>query len=229
MTKSTTTRRKIEIAPSILAADWTRIGEQVREAEAAGADALSLDVMDGAFVPPITFGAQMLAAIRPITALPIEAHLMVEQPERQIDAFAEAGANCITIHVESTRHPHRALQQIRAHGCEAGITLNPGTPISVLDPLLQECDRIQIMSVNPGWGGQQFIPNSLTRIRDARAKLDAAGRPEAPVAVDGGVNADTIASIAAAGATWLVAGSAIFNNQEPIQKAIHRLRRALPP
>ena len=223
-----TPRRKIEIAPSILAADWTRIGEQVREAEAAGADALSLDVMDGAFVPPITFGAQMLAAIRPITALPIEAHLMVEQPERQIDAFAEAGANCITIHIEATRHPHRALQQIRAHGCEAGITLNPGTPIAALDPLLAECDRVQIMSVNPGWGGQQFIPNSLTRIRDARARLDAAGRHEAPVAVDGGVNADTIAQITTAGATWLVAGSAVFNNKESVTKALQRLRQAIP-
>ena len=223
-----TPRRKIEIAPSILAADWTRIGEQVREAEAAGADALSLDVMDGAFVPPITFGAQLLAAIRPITALPIEAHLMVEQPERQIDAFAEAGANCITIHIEATRHPHRALQQIRAHGCEAGITLNPGTPIAALDPLLTECDRIQIMSVNPGWGGQQFIPNSLARIRDARARLDAAGRPEAPVAVDGGVNADTIAQITTAGATWLVAGSAVFNNKESVTKALQRLRQAIP-
>ena len=223
-----TPRRKIEIAPSILAADWTRIGEQVREAEAAGADALSLDVMDGAFVPPITFGAQLLVAIRPITALPIEAHLMVEQPERQIDAFAEAGANCITIHIEATRHPHRALQQIRAHGCEAGITLNPGTPIAALDPLLTECDRIQIMSVNPGWGGQQFIPNSLARIRDARARLDAAGRPEAPVAVDGGVNADTIAQITTAGATWLVAGSAVFNNKESVTKALQRLRQAIP-
>ncbi len=223
-----TPRRKIEIAPSILAADWTRIGEQVREAEAAGADALSLDVMDGAFVPPITFGAQLLAAIRPITALPIEAHLMVEQPERQIDAFAEAGADCITIHIESTRHPHRALQQIRAHGCEAGITLNPGTPIAALDPLLAECDRIQIMSVNPGWGGQQFIPNSLARIRAARDRLDAAGRPEAPVAVDGGVNADTIAQITTAGATWLVAGSAVFNNKESVTKALQRLRQAIP-
>lgn len=223
-----TPRRKIEIAPSILAADWTRIGEQVREAEAAGADALSLDVMDGAFVPPITFGAQLLAAIRPITALPIEAHLMVEQPERQIDAFAEAGANCITIHIEATRHPHRALQQIHAHGCAAGITLNPGTPIAALDPLLTECDRIQIMSVNPGWGGQQFIPNSLTRIRDARDRLDAAGRPEALVAVDGGVNADTIAQITTAGATWLVAGSAVFNNKESVTKALQRLRQAIP-
>ncbi len=218
--------RKIEIAPSILAADWTRIGEQVREAEAAGADALSLDVMDGAFVPPITFGAQMLQAIRPITGLPIEAHLMVEQPERQIDAFADAGANCITIHVESTRHPHRVLQRIRDRGCQAGLTLNPGTPIAALDPLLRECDRIQIMSVNPGWGGQQFIPESLDRIRDARARLDRAGRPDALVAVDGGVNEHTIAQIATAGATWLVAGSAVFNPREPVAAAIHRLRAA---
>lgn len=220
--------RNIEITPSILAADWTRIGEQVREAEAAGVDAISLDVMDGAFVPPITFGAQMLQAIRPITDLPIEAHLMVEQPERQIDAFADAGANCITIHIESTRHPHRVLQRIRERGCQAGITLNPGTPIAALDPLLQECDRIQIMSVNPGWGGQQFIPESLNRIRDARARLDQAGRADALVAVDGGVNEHTIAQITAAGATWLVAGSAIFNTREPVAAAVARLRAALP-
>lgn len=220
--------RNIEIAPSILAADWTRIGEQVREAEAAGVDAISLDVMDGAFVPPITFGAQMLQAIRPITDLPIEAHLMVEQPERQIDAFADAGANCITIHVESTRHPHRVLQRIRERGCQAGITLNPGTPLAALDPLLQECDRIQIMSVNPGWGGQQFIPEALDRIREARSRLNQAGRADALVAVDGGVNEHTIAQITAAGATWLVAGSAIFNTREPVAAALTRLRAALP-
>ena len=220
--------RKIEIIPSILAADWTRIGEQVREAEAAGADGLTLDVMDGNFVPPITFGAQMLAAIRPLTNLPIEAHLMVEQPERQIDPFADAGATCITIHIESTRHPHRLLQHIHDRGCEAGITLNPGTPIASLDPLLQNCDRIQIMSVNPGWGGQRFIPESLTRIREARTALDNAGRRDALVAVDGGVNKDTIAQIVQAGATWLVAGSAIFNKQKTIAESIHRLRAAIP-
>ena len=220
-------RRKIELAPSILAADWTRIGEQVREAEAAGVDAISLDVMDGAFVPPITFGAQMLAAVRGLTDLPIEAHLMVEQPERQIEAFAAAGANCITIHLESTRHPHRVLQQIHERGCEAGITLNPGTPVTALEPMLAECDRVQIMSVNPGWGGQSFIPQALDRIREARERLDAAGRSDALVAVDGGVNEQTIAAIVAAGATWLVAGSAIYNDRETVKAAVARLRSAI--
>ena len=220
-------RRKIELAPSILAADWTRIGEQVREAEAAGVDAISLDVMDGAFVPPITFGAQMLAAVRGLTDLPIEAHLMVEQPERQIEAFAAAGANCITIHLESTRHPHRVLQQIHERGCEAGITLNPGTPVTALEPMLAECDRVQIMSVNPGWGGQSFIPQALDRIREARERLDAAGRSDALVAVDGGVNDRTIAAIVAAGATWLVAGSAIYNDRETVKAAVARLRGAI--
>ena len=220
-------RRKIELAPSILAADWTRIGEQVREAEAAGVDAISLDVMDGAFVPPITFGAQMLAAVRGLTDLPIEAHLMVEQPERQIEAFAAAGANCITIHLESTRHPHRVLQQIHERGCEAGITLNPGTPVTALEPMLAECDRVQIMSVNPGWGGQSFIPQALDRIREARERLNAAGRSDALVAVDGGVNEQTIAAIVAAGATWLVAGSAIYNDRETVKAAVARLRSAI--
>ena len=220
-------RRKIELAPSILAADWTRIGEQVREAEAAGVDAISLDVMDGAFVPPITFGAQMLEAVRGLTDLPIEAHLMVEQPERQIEAFAAAGANCITIHLESTRHPHRVLQQIHERGCEAGITLNPGTPVTALEPMLAECDRVQIMSVNPGWGGQSFIPQALDRIREARERLNAAGRSDALVAVDGGVNERTIAAIVAAGATWLVAGSAIYNDRETVKAAVARLRSAI--
>ena len=220
-------RRKIELAPSILAADWARIGEQVREAEAAGVDAISLDVMDGAFVPPITFGAQMLEAVRGLTDLPIEAHLMVEQPERQIEAFAAAGANCITIHLESTRHPHRVLQQIHERGCEAGITLNPGTPVTALEPMLAECDRVQIMSVNPGWGGQSFIPQALDRIREARERLDAAGRSDALVAVDGGVNERTIAAIVAAGATWLVAGSAIYNDRETVKAAVARLRSAI--
>ena len=220
-------RRKIELAPSILAADWTRIGEQVREAEAAGVDAISLDVMDGAFVPPITFGAQMLEAVRGLTDLPIEAHLMVEQPERQIEAFAAAGANCITIHLESTRHPHRVLQQIHERGCEAGITLNPGTPVAALESMLAECDRVQIMSVNPGWGGQSFIPQALDRIREARERLDAAGRSDALVAVDGGVNDRTIAAIVAAGATWLVAGSAIYNDRETVKAAVAGLRSAI--
>lgn len=222
------TSPSIQLAPSILSADWTRLGEQVLAAQAAGVDWISLDVMDGNFVPPITFGAQMAQAVRGLTHLPLEAHLMVSEPERQIDEFIAAGVDCITIHIESTRHPHRLLQQIRAAGREAGVTLNPGTPLAELEAILPVCDRVQIMSVNPGWGGQSFIPQSLDRIREARRMLDQAGRSEALVAVDGGVNESTIASIVDAGATWLVAGSAIYNDRESVAEAVARLRRALP-
>ena len=222
------TSRPVQLAPSILNADWTRLAEQIGDAEAAGVDWISLDVMDGNFVPPITFGAQMASAVRSLTNLPIEAHLMVERPEEQLEAFIAAGVNCITIHIESTRHPHRLLQQISEAGVEAGVTLNPGTPLSEIEPVVPICDRIQIMSVNPGWGGQQFIPESLDRISQARTMLDACGREDAHVAVDGGVNESTIASIVEAGANWLVAGSAVYNDRESVADAVARLRRALP-
>ncbi len=223
----TTGSLPVAIAPSILNADWTRLAEQIAEAEDAGADWISLDVMDGNFVPPITFGAQMAAAVRGLTTLPIEAHLMVEHPEGQIDDFIDAGVNCVTIHIESTRHPHRLLQRIADRGVEAGVTLNPGTPLSEIEAVVPICDRVQIMSVNPGWGGQQFIPESLDRIRQAREMLDSHGKSDAHVAVDGGVNEATIASIVEAGATWLVAGSAVYSDRESVADAFARLRRAL--
>ena len=217
----------VQIAPSILSADWTRLAEQIDEAVSAGVDWISLDVMDGNFVPPITFGAQMASAVRSLTDLPIEAHLMVEHPEDQIEDFITAGVNCVTIHIETTRHPHRLLQQISEAGVEAGVTLNPGTPLSEIEAVIPICDRVQIMSVNPGWGGQRFIPESLERISQARTMLDASGRPDAHVAVDGGVNESTIAAIVEAGANWLVAGSAVYNDHESVSNAVARLRRAL--
>ncbi|MCY3558042.1 MAG: ribulose-phosphate 3-epimerase [Chloroflexi bacterium] len=219
--------RLVQLAPSILNADWTRLADQIEQLESAGADWISLDVMDGNFVPPITFGAQMASAVRGLTSLPIEAHLMVEHPEDQVDYFVDAGVNCVTIHIESTRHPHRLLQRIAERGVEAGITLNPGTPLSEIEAVLPICGRVQVMSVNPGWGGQRFIPESLDRIRQAREMLDDCGREDARVAVDGGVNESTIAAIVEAGADWLVAGSAVFNDRESVADAIARLRRAL--
>lgn len=219
--------RRVEIAPSILAADWSRIGEQVREAEAAGADAISLDVMDGTFVPPITFGAQMCAAVRAATGLPIEAHLMVAEPERHVGDFIEAGADIITIHVESTADPRGLLRGIAAAGKQPAATLKPGTPLEALDDLLEDCARVQVMSVEPGWGGQRFMPAALDRIRRLRGRLDAIGRADAVIMVDGGVNAETARTAVEAGAGYLVAGSAVFNRREPVAEAIARLRAAI--
>ena len=222
-------RRRVEIAPSILAADWSRIGEQVREAEAAGADAISLDVMDGSFVPPITFGAQMCGAVRAAASLPIEAHLMVREPERHVDDFLEAGADIVTIHVESTGRPRELLRRIRDAGAEPALTLKPGTPLSALDGLLGECARVQIMSVEPGWGGQRFMPEALERIRELRGRLADEGNAEAVIMVDGGVNAETAPAAVAAGAGYLVAGSAVFNGRETAAAAVARLRAAIGP
>jgi ribulose-phosphate 3-epimerase len=212
-----------KVAPSILSADFARLGEQVREAEAAGADWIHVDVMDGHFVPNITIGPLIVRALRPVTRLPLDVHLMIEHPERHLADFAEAGADWITVHVETCPHLHRTIQQIKELGCKAGVTLNPGTPLSSLEAILPAVDLVLIMSVNPGFGGQSYIPASTHRISRLRGMLNSIGSP-AEIQVDGGVNKSTIAEILRAGATVLVVGSAVFNERAPVTENIRQLR-----
>ncbi len=213
------------IAPSILSADFARLGEQVKEAEAGGADWIHVDVMDGHFVPDITIGPLIVQALRPVTRLPLDVHLMIEHPERFLADFAQAGADRLTVHVETCPHLHRTIQQIKELGVKAGITLNPATPLSTLEEILPAVDLVLIMSVNPGFGGQSYIPSSTAKVARLRRMLDAIGSP-AELEIDGGVNTSTIAEIVEAGATMLVAGSAVFNPAAPIAENIRQLRQA---
>lgn len=213
----------IKIAPSILAGDFVRMADSVRIAEEAGADYLHCDVMDGVFVPNISFGFPMIEAIREITTLPLDVHLMIDQPSRYVERFARAGADIITFHVEAETHIQRTLQAIRDCGKKAGIVFNPATPLGCVPYVLEDVDMILLMSVNPGYGGQKFLPSALQKIRELRAMTDASGR-DVEIEVDGGVSPATAASVISAGANVLVAGSAVFHAADPaaVVEAIRR-------
>ena len=210
------------IAPSILSADFARLGEEIKAVESAGADWIHADVMDGHFVPNITFGPLIVEAVRRITALPIDVHLMIENPDAYIADFADAGATFISVHLETCVHIHRSVQLIRECGAKPGIVLNPSTPLQSLDWILEDVDYVLIMSVNPGFGGQQFIPSSLGKIRELRLKIEGRNL-NTLIEIDGGVNENTIADIANAGADVFVAGSAIFGSHD-YKKTIDALR-----
>ncbi len=214
----------VRIAPSLLSADFSRLGEEVAAVEAAGADLLHLDVMDGHFVPNITIGPPVVKSLRRLTRLPFDVHLMIEMPERFVPAFAEAGANFISVHVETCPHLHRTLAQIRECRCLAGAALNPSTPLETLAHVLDQLDFVLLMSVNPGFGGQSFIPSVLPKIADLRDLLASAPHP-VEIEVDGGIVPDNAGAVAGAGARLLVAGNAVFANP-PYAEAISRIRQA---
>ena len=214
----------IKIAPSILSADFSRLGDEVRRAEEAGADMIHLDIMDGHFVPNLTFGPLIVKAIRDHTKLPFYVHLMVERPEDYIEKVVEAGGDLIIVHVEACIHLQRVLSMIRDFGVKSGVALNPATPLTTIEYVLDDLDLILIMSVNPGFGGQEFIPSTLPKIRRARRKLVKRGL-EMEIAVDGGVNVETAPKIVEAGADVLVAGTAVFGKPD-LKKAIRELREA---
>jgi ribulose-phosphate 3-epimerase len=216
----------VKLAPSILSADFARLGEQVREAEAAGADRIHIDVMDGRFVPVISMGLPIVEAVRRVTRLPLDVHLMVAEPERHIEAFMEAGGDIINVHVEAATHLHRLVQQVKGRGRLAGVCLNPATPLSAIEELLPLIDQVMVMSVDPGYAGQPFIEAALGKVRRLRRLLDELGL-EVEVEVDGGVNAENAPRCVAAGATVLVAASAVFNQRASVAENMARLRAAL--
>ena len=214
----------ILIAPSILSADFAALGAAVAAVERGGADLIHVDVMDGHFVPNITIGPPVVKSLRRATTLPLDVHLMIEHPERYIDAFAEAGASLISVHVEVSPHLHRTVHAIKALGLKAGVVLNPSTPVAVLDDIAADLDFVLVMSVNPGFGGQTFIPRSESKVRDVRALLDRAGNA-GRVEIDGGVDQTNIGRVVAAGARIIVAGSAVFHTPDA-ERATRELKAA---
>jgi ribulose-phosphate 3-epimerase len=213
----------IKVAPSILSADFASLGKEIKDVEQGGADYIHIDVMDGHFVPNITIGPLIVEAVRPVTELPLDVHLMIEEPDRYIPAFAKAGADVISVHAEACSHLHRTIQLIKEHGVKAGVVLNPHTPVDMIKHVIEELDLVLLMTVNPGFGGQKFIHSVLPKISEVRRLADVKGKNEILIEVDGGVNKETAPLCIEAGANLLVAGSAIYG-QNDRKKAISDIR-----
>jgi ribulose-phosphate 3-epimerase len=216
----------IKIAPSILSADFARLADAVRQAEEGGADWIHVDCMDGHFVPNLTIGPPVVKALKRVTKLPLDVHLMIEKPEQLIDAFVDAGADWLTVHVEAATHLHRTVERIRELGAQPGVSLNPGTPLSSLEEILPYVDLVLVMSVNPGFGGQRYVPTSTNKIAALRRIIEERNLWPIEIEVDGGVSPKTLPEIAEAGATVVVAGAAVFNEQASVQENIAALRAA---
>ena len=216
--------RIIELAPSILSADFAHLARDIERVQSAGANLIHLDIMDGHFVPNITIGPPVVASVRKITRLPLDAHLMIEKPERFLDEFIRAGANWISVHVEADVHLDRTLRYLRENGVQAGVAINPGTSLSSLEEILPLADYVLIMTVNPGFGGQKFIPSSLDKIRRLR-KIIASNEYHARIEIDGGIGPENLKEVIDAGAEIIVAGSAIFSAQKDASEAVRELRR----
>lgn len=217
---------EVKMAPSILAADFAKLGEQVTEAQQAGADRIHVDVMDGHFVPNISIGPLIVESLRPVTNLPLEVHLMITDPDLFIDDFVKAGADSIIVHVEGNANLHRTIQKVKSHGKKVGVVFNPATPASCIDEVLADVDLVLVMTVNPGFGGQSFIESTLTKIKQVREKIEKV-RPGCDLEVDGGIDATTAPKVVQAGANVLVAGSAVFGAKEGITAAIKTIEQAV--